>query len=266
MSDGDGGRHSGHSVLHWVKVSTLFKSTQARRRRRKTTFISKLFSWNLVGKWHQNTPLGLFTEPFHCCFSSSQPIAAHWKWLCNSALKPYCYFFRWRKTQTENSLPACPCFCLSVFPNLIFFGTSLFCRAVTAPPCHVDDLTWRSLLSNQPAIALSSQLISVFLCLVCLLSVSPIPAPSVCLSSLRVPSCQWEVWSRQSCYERLWKVEVAVLTSSKGKKTTTHKQKTRKSRSRHDSRCPQLSSRGENWVILQQLHPNWTMESQESLN
>lgn len=114
---------------------------------------------------------------------------------------------------------------------------------------------------------LSSQFISVFLCLVCFLSVPspPLPHP-LCLSVLRVPSCQWEVWSRQSCYERLWKVEVAVLTSSKREKTTTCKQNTRKSRSRPDSRCPRWSSGGGHYVIPQQLQPNKSAELQEDLN
>lgn len=140
------------------------------------------------------------------------------------------------------SLPVCPCFCLSVcdlviyfffivsFQTWFFFGTSLFCRAVTAPPCHVDDLTWRSLLSNQPAIALSSQLISVFLCLVCLLSVSPIPDPSVCLSVC--PACSvlpvggvvptellWEtVEGRGSCSDVLEKEKKQQHTNKKPKR------------------------------------------------
>lgn len=104
-----------------------------------------------------------------------------------------------------------------------------------------------------------SSLISVYLSvsMCCLpLSVPSPPAPSV----LRVPSCRWEVWSRQSCYERLWKVEVAALTSLKRKKNNTKKPKGVAHVMTVDI------PRGGNCVILQQLHPNKSMESQEGQN
>lgn len=101
------------------------------------------------------------------------------------------------------------------------FGTLLFWRAIKAPPCHIDDST--QLFVKPTSYIPSSQFISVFLYLVCL-CLSPPSLP--CLSLvLRVSSCQWEMWSRQSFYERLWKVEVSVLTSLKRKKKIPYEQK-----------------------------------------
>lgn len=100
---------------------------------------------------------------------------------------------------------------------MIFLG-ALHCFGQRLKLRHVMLMTSREGAFCQTNPLLLSHPVYLSVSVSCLPSVClPTPCP-VCLSVLRVPSCQWEVWSRQSCYERLWKVEVAVLMSSKRRK------------------------------------------------
>lgn len=131
---------------------------------------------------------------FQKCILSKFPLPP-WIWIVvQSPLKVavqlgtetlHLVFHQWNSQRCDQylSLPVCPCFCLSVCDPCEFFWSMFLFK----PDCFSTTSCWwrptKEVLSNQPTVAPSSQFISVFLCLVCLLSVSPLPAPSIC------PSC-----------------------------------------------------------------------------